>query len=53
MPCKHNRSGTGRGPGDLSGHGGNNGSISSHKSSSMIHALLMSDGTRLIFTPLC
>jgi hypothetical protein len=45
MPCRHSRSGTGRGPGDLSGHGGSNGSINSHNSSSTIHALLTPDRT--------
>ena len=36
-PCRHNRSGTGFGPGDRSGQGTSNGSISAHKSSSTIH----------------
>jgi hypothetical protein len=44
------RSGTGRGPGALAGHGGSNGTINSHSSSSMTHALLLANGTRLIFT---
>jgi hypothetical protein len=30
MPCRHRRSGNGRGPGALSGHGGSNGSINAH-----------------------
>lgn len=37
MPCRHNRSATGFGPGDRSGQGGSNGSIITHKSSSTIH----------------
>ncbi len=37
MPCRHSRSAIGRGPGAFSGHGGSNGSISTHKSSSTIH----------------
>jgi len=37
MPCRHSRSATGFGPGDRSGQGGSNGSISAHKSSSTIH----------------
>lgn len=37
MPCRHSRSATGFGPGDRSGHGGSNGSINAHKSSSTIH----------------
>lgn len=37
MPWRQSRSGTGRGPGDLSGQGGSNGSISAHRSSSTIH----------------
>ncbi|MEV6197516.1 hypothetical protein AB0M19_34555 [Streptomyces sp. NPDC051920] len=36
MPWRQSRSATGRGPGDRSGQGGNNGSISAHKSSSTI-----------------
>jgi SRSO17 transposase len=35
---------------DSAGQGGSNGSISSHNSSSTIHALLMPGRTRLIFT---
>lgn len=37
IPCRHKRSGTGRGPGDRAGHGGNNGSIRPHNSSSTTH----------------
>lgn len=37
MPCRHSRSSTGLGPGDRSGQGGSNGSISAHKPSSTIH----------------
>lgn len=41
MPCRQSRSDTGRGPGDRSGHGGSNGSISAHKSSSTIHGRVL------------
>lgn len=37
MPCRHNRSGTGFGPGDRSGQGGSNGSTSAHKRSFTTH----------------
>jgi hypothetical protein len=37
MPCRHNRSGTGFGPGDHSGQDGSSGSLTAHKSSSTIH----------------
>jgi hypothetical protein len=49
-PCRHCRSGTGRGPGDFAGQGGSSGSIDSHNSSSTIYALLIRDRTILIFT---
>ena len=41
MPCRHSRSATGRGPGDLVGQGGSSGSISAHKSSSTIHGRVL------------
>ena len=41
MPCRHSRSGNSRGSGALSGQGGSTGSISFLRSSSTIHALLM------------
>lgn len=41
MPCRHCRSGTGRGPGAFSGQGGSSGSISAHRSSSTIHGLVL------------
>lgn len=41
MPWRHSRSDTGRGPGDRSGQGGSNGSISAHKSSSTIHGRVL------------
>ena len=40
-PCRHRRSGTGRGPGALSGQAGNNGSINAHSSSSTIHGRML------------
>lgn len=41
MPCRHRRSGTGRGPGALSGQGGSKGSISAHRTSSTIHGRVL------------
>lgn len=46
MPCRHSRSGTGLGPGEPSGHGGSNGSISAHKSSSTIHGRVVTHHKR-------
>ncbi len=46
MPCRHKRSGTGLGPGDRSGQGGSNGSISAHKSSSTIHGRVVTPTER-------
>lgn len=46
MPCRHSRSGTGLGPGEPSGHGGSNGSISAHKSSSTIHGRVVTHHER-------
>lgn len=46
MPCRHNRSFTGRGPGERSGQGGNNGPISAHKSSSTIHGRVVTHHDR-------
>ena len=46
MPCRHSRSATGRGPGAFSGHGGSNGSISAHKSSSTIHGRVLTHHER-------
>lgn len=41
MPCRHSRSGTGRGPGAFSGQGGSIGSINAHRSSSTIHGRVL------------
>lgn len=41
MPCRQSRSAAGRGPGDRSGQGGSNGSISAQKSSSRIHGRVL------------
>lgn len=46
MPWRHSRSGTGLGPGEPSGHGGSNGSISAHKSSSTIHSRVVTHHER-------
>jgi hypothetical protein len=45
MSCRHNRSGTGRGPGDRSGQGGSSGSISAHTSST-IHGRVLTPHER-------